>query len=73
MQREMKPSKSVSFDKDTVCDYKDVKFLRSATTPSGKLQAARVLGCSKSKQKQISTAVKRARFIALVPYCELRK
>ncbi|AMV08156.1 30S ribosomal protein S18 [Xanthomonas citri pv. aurantifolii] len=53
-------------------DYKDLNTLRQYLTENGKIVPSRVTGTkSKSKyQRQLATAVKRARFLALIPYTD---
>ena len=49
-------------------DWKDVETLRKLLSPQGKLFSARRLGHSAAWQRAIKRAVKRARFMALLPY-----
>ena len=49
-------------------DYKDIEFLRSLTTERGKLLTRRITGICAYHQRQLTTAVKRARLLALMPY-----
>ncbi len=49
-------------------DYKDVQRLRFYTTERGKILPARISGVCARHQRQLSTAVKRAREAALMPY-----
>lgn len=51
-------------------DYKDVEMLQKYTTERGKIKPRRVSGACTQHQKDIATAVKRARVMALLPYCE---
>ena len=52
-------------------DYKDVNILKEFITENGKLIPARITGTRTRYQRQLSTAVKRARFLALMPYTDL--
>ncbi len=52
-------------------DYKDVNILKEFITENGKLIPARITGTKTRYQRQLSTAVKRARFLALLPYTDL--
>jgi len=52
-------------------DYKDVSILKEFVTENGKLIPARITGTKTRYQRQLSTAVKRARFLALLPYTDL--
>lgn len=52
-------------------DYKDVDLLRDYISESGKIIPARITGTSAGYQRQLSVAIKRARFLALLPYTDL--
>jgi len=49
-------------------DYKDEKLLQRFLTERGKILPSRLSGISARHQRQISIAIKRARFLALLPY-----
>ena len=49
-----------------VVDYKNIKILRKYTSESGRILPARITSVSQKKQKQLSSAVKRARHLALL-------
>ena len=49
-------------------DYKDVTRLRRFTSERGKILPRRMTGTCAKNQRQLSTAIKRARIIALMPY-----
>jgi small subunit ribosomal protein S18 len=51
-------------------DYKDLNLLRNFITETGKIVPSRVTGTSARYQRQLATAVKRARFLALLPYTD---
>jgi small subunit ribosomal protein S18 len=51
-------------------DYKDVNMLKAYVSETGKIVPSRVTGTSAKYQRQLSTAIKRARFLALLPYCD---
>ncbi|MDC1173541.1 30S ribosomal protein S18 [Methylophilaceae bacterium] len=51
-------------------DYKDVDLLKDFITENGKLIPARITGTKSIYQRQLTTAVKRARFLALLPYTD---
>ncbi len=51
-------------------DYKDLNILRQYLTETGKIVPSRVTGTKARYQRQLSTAVKRARFLALIPYTD---
>jgi small subunit ribosomal protein S18 len=52
-------------------DYKDVDLLKDFINENGKLIPARITGTKAHFQRQLSVAVKRARFLALLPYTDL--
>ncbi len=52
-------------------DYKDVELLKDFVNESGKIIPARITGTKSHYQRQLSTAVKRARYLALLPYTDL--
>lgn len=54
-------------------DYKDVGLLRQFVTETGKIIPARTTGTSARYQRQLALAVKRARFLALLPYTDQQK
>lgn len=49
-------------------DYKDTSMLRKYISDRGKIRARRVTGCCTRHQREIATAVKTAREVALLPY-----
>ena len=51
-----------------VIDYKDERFLGRFLTDRGKILPRRLSGCCARHQRQLSTAIKRARQLALLPY-----
>ncbi len=51
-----------------VVDYKDERLLSRFTTERGKILPARLSGMCARHQRQLSGAIKRARFLALLPY-----
>ena len=54
-------------------DYKDIATLKNYVTESGKIVASRITGTSAKYQRQLSSAIKRARFLALLPYTDSHK
>lgn len=49
-------------------DYKDTKLLSRYITEKGKIIPSRITGVSRKKQKELSKAIKRARFLSLMSY-----
>lgn len=55
-------------DKKKIIDYKDVKLMESFIRERGKMLPSRVSGNCAKHQRRVSEAVKRARFLSLLPY-----
>jgi small subunit ribosomal protein S18 len=55
-------------DKEVQIDYKDARILRGFITERGKIVPRRISGNCSKHQRQVATAIKRARVIALLPY-----
>lgn len=51
-------------------DYKDLATLKAYVSENGKIMPSRVSGTKARYQRQLSTAIKRARYLALIPYCD---
>ena len=51
-------------------DYKDIATLKQYITETGKIIPSRITGTRANYQRQLSTAIKRARFLALLPYTD---
>lgn len=69
--RRFRPRKKVCpfcKDKDRVLDYKNVDDVKKFISEQGKILPRRVTGCCAKHQRDVTTAVKRARHIALIPY-----
>lgn len=49
-------------------DYKDIKLLLRFTSERGKIVPSRITAVSAKKQRELARAIKRARFLALIPY-----
>ena len=49
-------------------DYKDVKLLQRYISERGKIVPSRITAVSAPKQRELARAIKRARFLALLPY-----
>ena len=57
----------------TEIDYKDLDLLRPYVSETGKIVPSRITGTNARYQRQLATAVKRARFLALLPYSDSHK
>ncbi|MBS9404870.1 30S ribosomal protein S18 [Halomonas sp. TRM85114] len=51
-------------------DYKDLDTLKAYVTETGKIVPSRITGTKARYQRQLSSAIKRARFLALLPYTD---
>jgi small subunit ribosomal protein S18 len=51
-------------------DYKDLNILRQYVSETGKIIPSRITGTKAKYQRQLATAIKRARFLALLPYTD---
>lgn len=51
-------------------DYKNIVLLKNYVTESGKIVPSRVTGTNAKYQRMITKEIKRARFVALLPYCD---
>ena len=49
-------------------DYKDVKLLQRFVSERGKIVPSRITAVSAKRQRELAQAIKRARFLALLPY-----
>ena len=54
----------------TEIDYKDLEILKAFITETGKIVPSRITGTKAKYQRQLSTAIKRARYLALLPYTD---
>jgi small subunit ribosomal protein S18 len=71
MSRFFRRSKGCRFASEGIeIDYKDLNTLRQNITETGKIVPSRITGTSAKYQRQLATAVKRARFLALLPYSD---
>ena len=72
MSRFFRRKKFCKFTADgvTEIDYKDLNTLRQYISETGKIVPSRITGTRARFQRQLSTAIKRARFLALIPYCD---
>ena len=71
MNRDRRPRRKVCAfcaDKIEMIDYKDIPRLRRYLSERGKIVPRRVTGTCARHQRQLTTAIKRARHLALLPY-----
>lgn len=54
----------------TEIDYKDIETLKNYVTETGKIVPSRITGTNARYQRQLSRAIKRARYLALLPYTD---
>lgn len=54
----------------TEIDYKDLDLLKQFITETGKIVPSRITGTKAKYQRQLATAMKRARYLALLPYTD---
>jgi len=65
------PPKKVVFESSTgmlYCDYKQAEDLRRFLTPNGKIQGRKKTGLNAREQRLVAQAIKRARYLGLLPY-----
>ena len=63
-----KKSCPFSGDDGVEIDYKDTKLLQKYISERGKIAPSRITSVSMKKQRELAVAIKRARFLALLPY-----
>ena len=70
MARNVRRKKFCRFSAEggTEIDYKDLDLLSDYITETGKIVPSRITGTKAKYQRQLATAVKRARFMGLLPY-----
>ena len=51
-------------------DYKDLETLKAYVSETGKIVPSRITGTKARYQRQLATAIKRARYLALIPYTD---
>ena len=54
----------------TEIDYKDVNLLKNYISETGKIVPSRITGIQTRLQRQLAKAIKHARFLGLLPYCD---
>jgi small subunit ribosomal protein S18 len=73
MARQMRRKKNYSFGAEgeaNSIDYKNIELLGEFVTETGKIVPSRITGTKAKDQRKITNAVKRARYIALMPFCD---
>jgi len=65
-----KKSCKFSSDNAPAIDYKDLNLLKQYVGENGKIVPARITGTRTRYQRQLAVAIKRARFLALLPYTD---
>ncbi|MBO5038997.1 MAG: 30S ribosomal protein S18 [Alphaproteobacteria bacterium] len=60
--------KNLSDNPNFKIDYKDTKFLSRYISEKGKIMPSRITNVTAKTQREIARAIKRARFVALLPY-----
>ncbi len=68
--RQRRKKFGVKSSKQANIDYKDLNMLKGYITESGKIVPSRITGISAKMQRQLADAIKRARYLALIPYCD---
>ena len=72
MARQFRRRKFCRFTADGIVeiDYKDLNILKQYIGESGKIVPSRITGTKARYQRQLASAVKQARFLALLPYAD---
>ncbi|MEG3146745.1 30S ribosomal protein S18 [Sphingomonas sp. RT2P30] len=58
----------VKFNGEPKIDYKDVRLLQGFVSERGRIVPSRITSASGKKQRELNQAIKRARFLGLLPY-----
>ncbi len=59
-----------SSEKSVEIDYKDITLLKNYISETGKIVPSRITGTCAKYQRKLANAIKLARFLALLPYCD---
>lgn len=72
MARQFKRKKFCRFSSEGAneIDYKDLDLLQEYISETGKIVPSRITGTKVKHQRQLAIAIKRARFLALMPFCD---
>jgi small subunit ribosomal protein S18 len=75
MARQFKRKKYCRFTAEGIkeIDYKDLDILREYISETGKIVPSRITGTKAKYQRQLAAAIKQARFLALLPFCDSHK
>jgi small subunit ribosomal protein S18 len=57
----------------TEIDYKDIELLKAYISETGKIVPSRITGTKAKYQRQLAKAIKRARYLSLIPYTDAHK
>ena len=68
ISKETKLEKTIETMVAVIIDYKDTKLMTRYINEKGKMIPSRITNIARIKQKELSTAIKRARFLALLSY-----
>jgi len=60
-------------DKTLEIDYKDINTLKNYITESGKIVPSRITGTKARYQRKLALSIKKARYLALLPYTDQHK
>jgi len=72
MSRQFRRKKYCRFTVEgiTEIDYKDLNLLKAYVSESGKIVPSRITGTTAKYQRQLASAIKHARYLALLPYTD---
>jgi small subunit ribosomal protein S18 len=59
-----------SAEEGTDIDYKDIALLKGFVSETGKIVPSRITGTQSRYQRELAKAIKLARFLALLPFCD---
>ena len=60
----------MTFDKTDTIDYKDLALLKKYIMESGRIVPSRITNSKPRTQRQVAKAIKLARYLSLLPYCD---
>ncbi|MEY4768103.1 MAG: hypothetical protein RL637_742 [Pseudomonadota bacterium] len=73
MAHKKSPFAHIQADEAEIVDYKNLALLTEYITETGKIVPSRITGIPAKYQRQLSGAIKHARFLALIPYCDAHR